>query len=128
MKYFIALRPNKYTRAGQWWMAEEVGEMCFTCRIASGPDGTKFIQTSQIAISFDCLADVVVEHNFTIPISQAANRRDADTNSKSVIKEIADFQSENEEMIEEGFMKKKKEEFPSFASKGVFIDREKKGT
>lgn len=125
MKYFIALRHNKHTRPGQWWMSEEVGDPCFQCRVAEGPEGTKFIQTSHIAIPFDVLADVLVEHNFQIPMKAAANREKAFTSSRGIIQEQEDFYRENEEIIEDEFMRKKQREFPSFKGKGVFINREK---
>lgn len=129
MKYFIALRANDFTQAGQWWMAEEIGEEVFQCRLLPGPDGSRFVQDSQIAIPFDVLAKDLVELDFRIPMKQAVNRAKAATNSTAIIQEVENFQRENEEMIEDGFMKKKREEFPSFRTKGgVFVNVKKEDT
>lgn len=118
MKYFVALRPNSWVRAGQWLMGLEVGEELFKCRLTAGPEGSKFIQESQIPIPFEAVAGVIVELDFTIPQSELRKSR---PDSMHHVKEVEDFQRDNEEMIEDAFLKKKREEFPSYKSKSGII-------
>lgn len=94
MHKLLAIRSNKHCRRGDWFFCEEIGEPVFRARMR----GPKLVQTSKVGLPFDFIADCVIEPGFTVPKRAITNRRIP--TQQAAVQEIADFQSDNEEIIE----------------------------
>jgi len=122
MHKFICIRQGPNCRPGEWFIGEEVGEPLFKADMLYSRDGAKLTQSGHLAIPFESLAAYIIEPGFTLPRS-ALDKLD----EQKTVQELADFQSEHEDLIEPAMEQKGREANPSIIGKsGVFIDKRKK--
>ena len=123
MHKFIAIRNGPACKAGEWFIGDEVGGPLFSAKLTSGPRGSHLSQTGRIHIPFNSLASFIVEQGFVISRYELYPKRSKMiTRPQQEQTEIEEFQDSNEDLIDEEFERREREETdPSLDRKSTIV-------
>jgi hypothetical protein len=82
----------------------------------SGPRGAHLAQVSRVPVPFESLAPYIIEPGFTVSRDQMHKLENYSEQVR--VKEVADFQYETEDIIEEEVQRRERLADPSIISKG----------